>query len=112
MGPSHSVGLSPKATGIRWQALHKGVPWDSCYREHSCYRREASFHLLKTENTTVGPATKAGCLKQSYVLAGRERSPLHAAKFPTQQPNIPTLAALHLEQSLSPHQPSLGYLLL
>lgn len=75
---------------------------------------EASFglSLLKTENTTVGPATRAGCQKQSWVLAGRVRSPLQAAfsnigqiSYPAGCPNALTLAALHLEQSPSPHQP-------
>jgi len=91
------------------------------YREHSHYMEEASFDLglLKDMNTTVGPATRAGCQKQGWVLAGRVRSPLQAAfsdtgqiSYPAGCPNAPTPAALHLEWSPSPHHPSLGYLLL
>lgn len=96
------------------QALRKQVPRDPRYRKHSCYTGEASFGLglLKTENKTVGPATRAGCQKQGWVLAGRVWSPLQAAfsytgqiSYPAGRPNAPTPAVLHLEQSPSPHQP-------
>lgn len=84
------------------------------YREHNRYVGKASFGLglLKTENTTAGPAMRAGCQKQGWVLAGRVWSPLQAAfsdtgqiSYPAGRPNAPTSAVLHLEQSPSPHQP-------
>lgn len=96
------------------QALRKQVLRDPHYREHSCYMGEASFGLglLKTENTTVGPATRAGRQKQGWAVAGRVRSPLQAAfsntgqiSYPAGHSNAPTPAELHLEWSPSPHQP-------
>lgn len=71
-----------------------------------------SLGLLKTENTTVGPATRTGCQKQGWVLAGRVRSFLQAVSsdtgqisYPAGRLNAPTPAVLHLEQSPAPHQP-------
>lgn len=108
--------IARRGAGVRSHLRSQGklqVLQDPCYKEHSRYTGEASFglDLLKTENTAVGPATRAVVVPEAGLGFGWEGAVSSPGSLQQHRPNFlsgrasPVPAAFHLEQSPPPHQP-------